>query len=58
MLEKRSQLPQKHDLDPDKFIYCLEGVPDVDTTQITEVQKSLEELALQDVVIRPVGVWT
>ncbi|WP_031429019.1 DUF6642 family protein [Flavimarina sp. Hel_I_48] len=47
MLEKRTQVPQKHDLDPDKFIYCLEGVADVDTIQITEVQKSLEALALQ-----------
>ncbi|WP_028375266.1 DUF6642 family protein [Leeuwenhoekiella sp. MAR_2009_132] len=47
MLEKRTQVPQKHDLDPDKFIYCLEGVPDIDVDQITEVQKSLEELALQ-----------
>ena len=47
MLEKRSQLPREHDLDPDKFIYCLEGVPDVAANQITKVQKSLEELALQ-----------
>ncbi|RXG15238.1 hypothetical protein DSM03_102529 [Leeuwenhoekiella aestuarii] len=47
MLEKRSQLPREHDVDPDKFIYCLEGVPDVAANQITEVQKSLEELALQ-----------
>ncbi|MGB3775470.1 MAG: DUF6642 family protein, partial [Leeuwenhoekiella sp.] len=47
MLEKRTQLPQEHNLDPDKFIYCLEGVSDVDVDQVTEVQKSLEELALQ-----------
>jgi len=47
VLEKRNQLPREHDLEPDKFIYCLEGVPDVDAHQITEVQKSLEELALQ-----------
>lgn len=47
MLEKRTQVPQEYDDNPDKFIYCLEGVPDVETTQITEVQKSLEELALQ-----------
>ncbi len=47
MLEKRTQVPQEYTDNPDKFIYCLEGVPDVDANQITEVQKSLEELALQ-----------
>lgn len=47
MLEKRTQVPGEYDPDPDKFIYCLEGVADVDANQITEVQKSLEELALQ-----------
>lgn len=47
MLEKRTQVPQNYDLDPDKFIYCLEGVEDVAVDAHTEVQKSLEELALQ-----------
>ncbi len=47
MLEKRTQVPQNYDLDPDKFIYCLEGVEDVAFDVRTEVQKSLEELALQ-----------
>ena len=47
MLEKRTQVPQSYDLDPDKFIYCLEGVEDVAVDARTEVQKSLEELALQ-----------
>ena len=47
MLEKRTQVPREYDSDPNRFIYCLEGVADVDTHQITEVQKSLEELALQ-----------
>ena len=47
VLENRRQLPQEHDLDPDKFIYCLEGVSDVESNQVTQAQKSLEELALQ-----------
>ena len=47
VLENRRQLPQEHDLDPDKFIYCLEGVTDVESNQVTQAQKSLEELALQ-----------
>ena len=47
MLEKRTQVPQNYELDPDKFIYCLEGVEDVAVDALTEVQKSLEELALQ-----------
>ena len=47
MLEKRTQVPQTYDQDPEKFIYCLEGVADVEIDQFTEVQKSLEELALQ-----------
>ncbi len=46
MLEKRTQVPQNYDQDPEKFIYCLEGVADVEIDQFTEVQKSLEELAL------------
>ena len=47
MLEKRTQVPQNFEVDPDKFIYCLEGVEDVAFDVRTEVQKSLEELALQ-----------
>ena len=47
MLEKRTQVPQNYELDPDKFIYCLEGVEDVAFDVRTEVLKSLEELALQ-----------
>ena len=47
MLEKRTQVPQNYELDPDKFIYCLEGVKDVAFDVRTEVLKSLEELALQ-----------
>ena len=40
MLEKRTQVPQNYDQDPEKFIYCLEGVADVEIDQFTEVQKS------------------
>lgn len=47
MLEKRTQAPQNYELDPNKFIYCLEGVENVVVDARTEVQKSLEELALQ-----------
>jgi hypothetical protein len=34
-------------MDSDKFIFCLEAVPDVETNTITEVVKNLEQLALE-----------
>lgn len=34
-------------MDHDKFIFCLEAVPDVETDTITEVFKNLEQLALE-----------
>ncbi|MEZ0006433.1 hypothetical protein ABH942_001803 [Flavobacterium sp. 28YEA47A] len=34
-------------MDNDKFIFCLEAVPDIDTEETTETFKSLEKLALQ-----------
>jgi hypothetical protein len=36
---------QNHNLDYDKFIFCLEAVPDVDRATTTEVVKNLEQLA-------------
>jgi len=33
-------------MDNDKFIFCLEGVPDVDTIVTTDVVKNLEEIAI------------
>jgi hypothetical protein len=33
-------------MDRDQFIFCLEAVPDVETSTITEVLKNLERLAL------------
>lgn len=47
MLEKRRQLPQEHVTDTDNFIYCLEGVDDIETEQLTEAQQSLEHLAMK-----------
>lgn len=39
---------QKHNfMDYDKFIFCLEAVPDVETDTITEAVKNLERLALE-----------
>lgn len=46
MLEKRQQLPQNQVTDEDHFIYCLEGVPDVENHSLTETQESLEQLAM------------
>ena len=46
MLEKRSQLPQAEFTDEAYFIYCLEAVDDIETDNITEAQKHLEQLAL------------
>ena len=34
-------------MDTDKFIFCLEGVADIDEVSTTEVVKNLEEIALQ-----------
>ena len=34
-------------MDSDKFIFCLEAVPDVETATTTEVVKNLEQLALE-----------
>ena len=34
-------------MDNDKFIFCLEGVPDVEENTITEVVKNLEQLAIE-----------
>ena len=47
MLEKRRQLPQEQLTDADYFIYCLEGVPDIETAKLTETQENLEQLAMQ-----------
>lgn len=34
-------------MENEKFIYCLEAIPDVDHSAITEVVKTLEDMALQ-----------
>ena len=47
MLAKRQQLPQENPIDSEKFIYCLEGVHDIETDKVTEAQENLEELAMQ-----------
>jgi len=47
LLEKRQQLPQGHPIDLEKFIFCLEGVHDIETDKVTEAQESLEQLAMQ-----------
>ena len=46
MLEKRPQVSQEQLTEVDYFIYCLEGVDDVDANTVTEAQKNLEQLAL------------
>lgn len=46
MLEKRRQLPQEQFTEEEHFIYCLEGVLDIETPQMTETQASLEQLAM------------
>ncbi|WP_299779674.1 DUF6642 family protein [uncultured Formosa sp.] len=44
MLEKSQQLPQEQFIDLEYFIYCLEGVSDIETDKITKTQESLEHL--------------
>ena len=46
MLEKRQQLPQEQFIDADYFIYCLEGVQEIETDKVTETQENLEQLAM------------
>jgi len=46
LLEKRPQVPQEQFIDTDYFIYCLEAVHDIETDEVTEAQKQLEQLAL------------
>ena len=47
MLEKIQQLPQEQFTDADYFIYCLEAVDNIETDQVTEAQKNLEQLTSQ-----------
>jgi hypothetical protein len=47
LLKKREQLPQEQCIDEDYFIYCLEAVHDIETNQVTEAQKNLEQLTMQ-----------
>ncbi|SHF10251.1 hypothetical protein SAMN03080594_102608 [Arenibacter palladensis] len=47
MLEKRRQLPQEQFMDTDYFVYCLEGVPDIETDKVTETQENLGQLAMK-----------
>jgi len=47
VLQKRRQLPQNPLPYSEKFIFCLEGVHDIDANQATETQVHLEQLAIQ-----------
>ncbi len=46
MLEKRPQVPQEQANDAECFIYCLEGVADIEIDEVTEAQENLEQLAM------------
>tara|TARA_R110002074_G_scaffold161480_11_gene319546 strand:- start:15666 stop:16265 length:600 start_codon:yes stop_codon:yes gene_type:complete len=46
LLEKRPQLPQEQFTDEDYFIYCLEGVQEIESDKVTEAQENLEHLAM------------
>ncbi len=47
LLEKRRQLPEQQEANTDYFIYCLEGVEDVELNTITTTQNKLAELTSQ-----------
>ena len=47
MLNKIQQLPQEQFTDADYFIYCLEAVDNIETVEVTEAQKNLEQLTSQ-----------
>ncbi len=44
---KRRQLPQEQFMDSDYFVYCLEGVQEIQTDKVTETQENLEQLAMK-----------
>ncbi|WP_299621013.1 DUF6642 family protein [uncultured Tenacibaculum sp.] len=46
MLEKKRELVQKQFIETDYFIFCLEGVNDVEIDIVTDTQKKLEELTM------------
>ena len=47
MLNKKQKIPQEQFIDTDYFIYCLEGVHDIETNEVTETQKKLTQLTMQ-----------
>ncbi|MFD0991869.1 DUF6642 family protein [Tenacibaculum geojense] len=47
MLDRTTQLPQSQFTETDYFIFCLEGVSDVEISKTTETQLKLEELTMQ-----------
>ena len=47
LLKKRQQYPQEKIIDTDYFIYCLEAVDNIESEEVTEAQKNLEQLTLQ-----------
>jgi len=47
LLEKRQQSTQEQLIDTDYFIYCLEAVQDIEIDNVTEVQKTLEQLSMK-----------
>ena len=40
-------MPQEQFMDADYFVYCLEGVPDIETDKVTETQENLGQLAMK-----------
>ena len=47
MLDRTTQLPQSQFTETDYFIFCLDGVSDVEISKTTETQLKLEELTVQ-----------
>lgn len=47
MLEKRPLVPQEQSVAADYFIYCLEGVHEIESDKVTEAQENLEQLAMK-----------
>ncbi len=47
MLEKSFQLPEEQFIHTDYFIFCLEGLQDIEKSERTQTQQKLEELTMQ-----------
>lgn len=47
VLEKRQQVPKQQHINEEHFIYCLEGVQDIEVDKVSQVQENLEQMVIK-----------